>query len=180
MSVKLFNNQEVQDLLRTAAGLTNEGGSQRAKEIAHRIISDLYKAIDDLNITSDEYWAGVAYLNKLGERGEAGLLSPGLGFVRFLDMRMDAEDAQRGVESKTPRTIEGPLYVVGAPVEQGLSRLDDGTDKDGHPLIMHDMVIADDGKQVPGAKDEVRHCTTTGFCLHLDQNGTQQKIKKSP
>src|SRR3546814_14651010 len=77
MSVKIFNNQEVQDLLRTAAGLTNEGGSPRAKEIAHRIISDLYKAIDDLNITSDEYWAGVAYLNKLGERGEAGLLSPG-------------------------------------------------------------------------------------------------------
>src|SRR3546814_14319444 len=74
---------------------------------------------------------------------------------RFLDMRMDAEDAQRGVESKTPRTIEGPLYVVGAPVEQGFSRLDDGTDKDGHPLIMHDTVFAADGKPVPGDKVEV-------------------------
>src|SRR3546814_3008222 len=140
MSVKIFNNQEVQDLLRTAAGLTNEGGSPRAKEIAHRIISDLYKAIDDLNITSDEYWAGVAYLNKLGERGEAGLLSPGLGFDRFLDMRMDAEDAQRGVESKTPRTIEGPLYVVGAPVEQGFSRLDDGTRSEEHTSELQSLM----------------------------------------
>src|SRR3546814_1339698 len=158
MSVKMFNNQKVQDLLRTAAGLTNEGGSPRAKEIAHRIISDLYKAIDDLNITSDEYWAGGAYLNKFGERGEAGLLSPGLGFDRFLDMRMDAEDAQRGVESKTPRTIEGPLYVVGAPVEQGFSRLDDGTDKDGPPLIMHDTVFAADGKQIGRASRMVGVC----------------------
>src|SRR3546814_19755774 len=111
MSVKIFNNQEVQDLLRTAAGLTNEGGSPRAKEIAHRIISDLYKAIDDLNITSDEYWAGVAYLNKLGERGEAGLLSPGLGFDRFLDMRMDAEDAQRGEIGRASCRERGCQYV---------------------------------------------------------------------
>ena len=33
-------------------------------------------------------------------------------------MRMDAEDEQLGVSGGTPRTIEGPLYVVGAPVEQ--------------------------------------------------------------
>src|SRR3546814_1636950 len=89
-------------------------------------------------------------------------------------MRMDAEDAQRGVESKTPLTIEGPLYVVGAPVEQGFSRLDDGTDKDVHPLIMNDTVFAADGKPVSGAKVEVWHCNTIGFYSHFDTTGEQQ------
>src|SRR3546814_12192484 len=88
-------------------------------------------------------------------------------------MRMDAEDAQRGVESKTPRTIEGPLYVVGAPVEQGFSRLDDGTDKDGHPLIMHDTVFAADGKPVRGAKAEVWHCNTKGVDSHFNPTREQ-------
>ncbi len=72
----------------------------------------MFKAIDDLNITSDEYWAGVAYVNQLGARSEAGLLSPGLGLDRYFDMRMDAEDAALGIVNGTPRTIEGPLYVA--------------------------------------------------------------------
>jgi catechol 1,2-dioxygenase len=87
MSAHIFNTQEVQDFLRLASGLNQEGGNPRAKQIIHRILSDLYKAIEDLDITSDEYWAGVAYLNQLGARGEAGLLSPGLGFDRYFDMR---------------------------------------------------------------------------------------------
>lgn len=36
----------------------------------------------------------MAYLNRLGTASEAGLLSPGLGFDRFLDMRMDAMDKE--------------------------------------------------------------------------------------
>lgn len=173
MSVKIFDTAEVQDFLKLAAGLENTEGSPRAKQIIHRILSDLYKAIDDLNITSDEYWAGVAYLNRLGTRNEAGLLSPGLGFDRFLDMRMDAEDAAQGVEGGTPRTIEGPLYVSGAPVEHGFARLDDGTDTDGHTLIMHGTVRGSDGAPLPGAKVEVWHCNTKGFYSHFDPTGEQ-------
>ncbi len=174
MSVKIFATEDVQDFLRTAAGLTNEGGNPRVKQIVHRVISDLYKTIDDLDISSDEFWAAIAYLNTLGTRSEAGLLSPGLGFDRFLDMRMDAADAQAGHENKTPRTIEGPLYVSGAPVAQGFARLDDGTDVDGHPLIMHGTVHGHDGKPVPGAKVEVWHCNTKGFYSHFDPTGEQQ------
>src|SRR5690606_542789 len=64
MSVKIFESAEVQDFLKLACGLNNEEGNPRTKEIVHRIVSDIFKAIEDLNITSDEYWAGVAYLNR--------------------------------------------------------------------------------------------------------------------
>lgn len=76
MDVKIFNTQEVQGFLRVASGLEQEGGNPRVKQIIHRILSDLYKTIEDLNISSDEYWAGIAYLNQLGTNHEAGLLSP--------------------------------------------------------------------------------------------------------
>ncbi|KAB2905537.1 MAG: catechol 1,2-dioxygenase [Burkholderiaceae bacterium] len=174
MATKIFNTPEVQDFLRLASGLGQDGGNPRTKEIVHRILSDVFKAIDDLNITSDEYWAGVAYLNQLGARGEAGLLSPGLGLDRFLDMRMDAQDRAQGVESGTPRTIEGPLYVAGAPEAKGFARLDDGSDQAGHTLVMHGTVYGADGKPVPGAKVEVWHANTKGFYSHFDPTGEQR------
>ena len=164
----------MQDFLRLASGLDQPGGTPRTKQIVHRILSDLFKTIDDLDITSDEYWAGIAYLNQLGARGEAGLLSPGLGLDRYFDMRMDAEDAALGVENGTPRTIEGPLYVAGAPVAQGFARLDDGSDQAGHTLVMHGTVYAADGKPLPNATVEVWHANTKGFYSHFDPTGEQQ------
>lgn len=174
MTTGIFHTSEVQDFLRLASGLDQAGGNPRTKQIVHRILTDLYKAIEDLDITSDEYWAGVAYLNQLGARGEAGLLSPGLGFDRYLDMRMDAADAAMGIETGTPRTIEGPLYVAGAPEVQGFARLDDGSDKAGETLIMHGTVYDAAGKPLPGAKVEVWHANTKGFYSHFDPTGEQQ------
>ncbi|MCL9676359.1 MULTISPECIES: catechol 1,2-dioxygenase [Acinetobacter] len=174
MEVKIFNTQDVQDFLRVASGLEQEGGNPRVKQIIHRVLSDLYKAIEDLNITSDEYWAGVAYLNQLGANQEAGLLSPGLGFDHYLDMRMDAEDAALGIENATPRTIEGPLYVAGAPESVGYARMDDGSDPNGHTLILHGTIFDADGKPLPNAKVEIWHANTKGFYSHFDPTGEQQ------
>jgi len=174
MTAKIFNTSEVQDFLRLASGLDQDGGNLRTKQIVHRILSDLFKTIEDLEITSDEYWAGIAYLNRLGASSEAGLLSPGLGFDRFLDMRMDAQDQALGVANGTPRTIEGPLYVAGAPVAQGFARLDDGSDKEGQALIMHGTVRGADGKPLAGAQVEVWHANTKGFYSHFDPTGEQK------
>ena len=174
MTVKIFNTPEVQDFLRLASGLNQTGGNARTKQIVHRLLSDLFKAIEDLDITSDEYWAGIAYLNRLGAAGEAGLLSPGLGLDRFLDMRMDAQDAALGITNATPRTIEGPLYVAGAPECQGFARLDDGSDAAGHTLVMHGTVTGADGQPLPGAKVEVWHANTKGFYSHFDPTGEQK------
>jgi len=163
MSITIFDQPDVQQFLKRLSGLENTGGDPRTKQIIHRLMSDLFKAIDDLDITPDEYWAGIAWFNELGAAGQAGLISPGLGLDHFLDLRMDALDAARGIENETPRTIEGPLYVAGAPVEQGFARLDDGRDTDGQRLIMHGTVFGADGQPVPGASVEVWHCDTRGF-----------------
>ncbi|MDD8022988.1 MAG: catechol 1,2-dioxygenase [Paracoccaceae bacterium] len=173
MTVKIFDRPDVQEFLTVLSGLNQADGNPRMKEITHRLVSDLFKAIDDLNITPDEYWNGVAWLNDIGAAGQAGLISPGLGFDHFIDERLDAIDAEMGIENPTPRTIEGPLYVAGAPVSTGFARLDDGADENGHTLIMQGTVYGANGAPLPGAMVEVWHCDTRGFYSHFDPTGKQ-------
>lgn len=173
-NLKIFDTEAVQKFLTLLSGLEQEGGNPRTKQIIHRIVSDLFKTIDDLDITSDEYWAAVAYLNELGSNHEAGLLSPGLGFDYFLDMRMDAADEALGIDNPTPRTIEGPLYVAGAPESKGYARMDDGTDPNGHTLILHGTIYSADGQPMRNAKVEIWHADTRGFYSHFDPTGRQQ------
>jgi catechol 1,2-dioxygenase len=176
MSVKVFDTKEVQDLLRAAANMGSEDGSARAKQIVNRLLGDLFKAIDDLDMTSDEIWAGVHYFNKLGQDGEAALLAAGLGLEKFLDIRMDAEDKAAEITGGTPRTIEGPLYVAGAPVRDGISKIDVNPDEGAGPLVIRGTVTGPDGKPVANALVECWHANSKGFYSHFDPTGAQSEF----
>ncbi|WP_248323031.1 catechol 1,2-dioxygenase [Caballeronia sp. Sq4a] len=173
MSVKVFQSEEVQGLLKAAANLAGEGGNARAKQITHRLLSDLFKAIDDLDMTPDEIWAGVNYLNKLGQDGEAALLAAGLGLEKYLDIRMDAEDREADLNGGTPRTIEGPLYVAGAPVRDGVAKIDLDADENAGPLVIRGTVTGPDGKPLANALVECWHANSKGFYSHFDPTGAQ-------
>ncbi|WP_321889415.1 catechol 1,2-dioxygenase [Paraburkholderia bannensis] len=173
MSVKVFETKEVQELLNAAANLNGGNGNARFQQIVHRLLGDLFKAIDDLDITPDEVWAGVNYLNKLGQDGEAALLAAGLGLEKYLDIRMDAQDKAVGLNGGTPRTIEGPLYVAGAPVRDGLAKIDINADADAGPLVIHGTVTGPDGEPVASAVVECWHANSKGFYSHFDPTGAQ-------
>lgn len=173
MTVKVFDTQEVQDLLKAAVNLEGQEGNARFKQILHRLLSDLFKAIDDLDITPDEIWAGVNYLNRLGTDGEAALLAAGLGLEKYIDIRLDAEDKQIGLDGGTPRTIEGPLYVAGATVKEGVAKLDVDPDENAGPLVIRGVVKGADGKPVAGALVECWHADSRGFYSHFDPTGKQ-------
>ncbi|WP_211613908.1 catechol 1,2-dioxygenase [Paraburkholderia haematera] len=173
MSVKVFQTQEVQDLLKAAANAGSEGGNARTKQITQRLLSDLFKAVDDLDMTPDEIWAGVNYFNKLGQDGEAALLAAGLGVEKYLDIRMDAADKAAEIDGGTPRTIEGPLYVAGAPVHDGVAKIDINADEDAGPLVIRGTVTGPDGAPVADAVVECWHANSKGFYSHFDPTGAQ-------
>jgi catechol 1,2-dioxygenase len=176
MSVNVFDTKEVQDLLKAAANLGSQDGNARAKQIVNRLLGDLFRAIDDLDMTPDEIWAGVHYFNKLGQDGEAALLAAGLGLEKYLDIRMDAEDKAAEITGGTPRTIEGPLYVAGAPVRDGVSKIDINPDQDAGPLVIRGTVTGPDGKPVAGAVVECWHANSKGFYSHFDPTGSQSEF----
>ncbi|VXC69640.1 Catechol 1,2-dioxygenase 1 [Burkholderia sp. 8Y] len=173
MSVKVFQSEDVQGLLKAAANLAGDAGNARTKQITHRLLSDLFKAIDDLDMTPDEIWAGVNYLNKLGQDGEAALLAAGLGLEKYLDIRMDAEDRATEMNGGTPRTIEGPLYVAGAPLRDGVTKIDLDADENAGPLVIRGTVTGPDGKPLANAVVECWHANSKGFYSHFDPTGAQ-------
>ena len=173
MSLNLHTSKEVKDLLTAASHLDNDEGSPRFKQIVHRLLSDLFKAIDDLDITPDEVWTGVNYINRLGRDGEAALLAAGLGLEKYLDIRMDEADKRAGLNGGTPRTIEGPLYVAGAPLREGMTRIDIDPDADAAPLVIRGVVSDTDGAPLAGAVVECWHANSKGFYSHFDPTGEQ-------
>lgn len=179
MTVKIFNTPEVQEFLNTIAGLDQTGGNDRAKQIVHRLVSDLFKLIDDFNVTEEEYWAGVNLLNALGSQTQFGLLSPGLGFDHFLDMRQDAIDAEAKRTGGTPRTIEGPLYVAGAPEAEGFARMDDGQDNDGDTMWLTGQVRDVNGTPIAGAKVEIWHANSKGGYSFFDQTQSEYNLRRT-
>ena len=150
----------------------------RVQEIVLRIVTDLMQTINDLKITADEYWSGVEFIGDLGK--EAGLLSPGLGFDHFMDLMIEEDLKAAGLDGGTVRTIEGPLYVAGAPEEKGFARLDDGTeDKESTVLFMQGTVYDEKGDPIPNAKVEAWHANSLGNYSFFDESQSHFNLRRS-
>jgi catechol 1,2-dioxygenase len=177
MSKNIARSEQIERFLDQIVGASNAAGSQRTKQIVRRIVSDLFCTIEELDVTPDEYWSAVSYLTSLGQAREVALLSPGLGFDHFIDLLTDAKDREAGLETGTPRTIEGPLYVKGAPCVKGAARLDDGTQR-GETLFMRGQVRMLDGTPIPGALVEVWHADTKGNYSFFDPTQSPFNLRR--
>src|SRR6202051_2356222 len=177
MSESLMNTKEVKDLITKVSGLTNDAGNSRMKRIMHRLISDLFRTIEDFDVQPDEFWSAVSYITALGQANEAGLLVPGLGIETFLDLRMDEAERKAGVEGGTPRTIEGPLYVAGAPLSKEEARLGDGSEE-CEVLFMNGQVRDVNGGPVAGAIVDVWHATPLGGYSFFDPSQPKYNLRR--
>lgn len=179
MTVKVSHAPEVQTLFQEACGLNNDAGSARLKQLMQRIIGDIAKTIEDLEVTEDEFWKAVDYFNRLGARGECGLLVAGLGLEHFIDLLQDAKDAQSGLTGGTPRTIEGPLYVAGAPIAEGSVRMDDGSEDGVATVMFLEGVVRDTlGQPVAGAVVDLWHANTKGNYSYFDKSQSDYNLRR--
>jgi catechol 1,2-dioxygenase len=154
-------------------------GSARTQQIVARIVGDLFRSIDDLDISADEFWAGVDWLSRLGASGQGGLITAGLGFDRLLDIRADEADERAGRLAGTPRAIEGPLYIAGAPLARYEVRVDEAGDaKRGETMVMEGRVLDLDGKPVAGAIVDVWHANELGRYSHFDPEQAAYALRR--
>jgi catechol 1,2-dioxygenase len=173
----LLETPEVQSLLNKVSGLGTEIGNARLKRIVHRVVSDLFKTIEEFDVQPDEFWAAMSYLTELGQANEVGLLVPGLGLESFLDLRTDAAERKAGLEGGTPRTIEGPLYIAGAPLAKGEAQLDDGSEE-GEVLFMDGQVRDVNGGPVAGAVVDVWHANPRGGYSFFDPSQPKYNLRR--
>lgn len=177
MSDSLMETKEVKDLLMKVSNLGDGSGDLRLKRIVHRVVSDLFRTIEDFDVQPDEFWSAMGYLTRLGQANEVGLLVPGLGLETFLDLRMDQAEKKAGLEGGTPRTIEGPLWIEGAPLSKGEARLDDGSEQ-GEVLFMDGQVRGVDGEPVAGAIVDVWHANTLGGYSFFDPSQPKYNLRR--
>jgi len=178
MTIKTMHTAEVKDLLEKVAGFNQEGGNERVKKIVHRVMHDIFQIVEDFDVTAEEFWQAVYYVGDLGKNGEAALLAPGLGMDKYLDIRMDAEDEANGLAGGTPRTIEGPLYVAGAPMNEGFARMDDGSDDSAETMILTGQVTDENGNPLVNAVVDVWHANTMGNYSYFDQSQSDYNLRR--
>jgi catechol 1,2-dioxygenase len=173
-----MDKQSIDKLLQTINESAINEGNARVKTVVNRIVGDLFHTIEELDVQPDEFWTALNYLAQAGQSGELGLLAAGLGFEHFLDLRIDEAEAQAGINGGTPRTIEGPLYVAGAPETQGHARLDqDG--EPGGPLVMRGRVVDEAGRPLANALVEVWHANHLGNYSYFDPSQPAFNLRRS-
>ncbi len=176
-----MNRQEIDQLVKkmnvdTAIHEVNP----RVQQVVVRLLGDLFQAIEDLDISQAELWKGLEYLTDAGQANELGLLAAGLGLEHYLDLRADAADAKAGISGGTPRTIEGPLYVAGAPESVGFARMDDGSESDHvDTLFIEGKVTDTDGNIIEGAKVEIWHANSMGNYSFFDKSQSDFNLRRS-
>ncbi|WP_034300503.1 catechol 1,2-dioxygenase [Herbaspirillum sp. RV1423] len=173
-----MDKQAIDAVLRKIQGADSGEEASRVQKIVNRIVHDLFHTIEDFDVQPEEFWAAVHYLTEAGRNGEYGLIAAGLGLEHFLDLRMDEADARAGVNGGTPRTIEGPLYVAGAPEEKAFARLDQDP-QPGEVLFMQGQVRDMDGKPVGNSLVEVWHANHLGGYSFFDQNQSPFNLRRS-
>lgn len=177
MTVNPVKTSELEKLLAISSGLVSQQGNERLKVILHQVLGDICQTIKKYDITDEEFWLAVNYLNELGERKEAALLAAGLGLEHYLDIRADEKEAAAGIEVGTPRTIEGPLYVANAPLSQNYARMDDGTEQ-AEIMWLQGKVTDSNGKPVAGAVVDIWHANTLGGYSFFDQSQSQYNLRR--
>lgn len=170
MSPDFVQTPAVQDLLDRAAGAGGEGGNPRLKLIMRDLLEGFMALIVKHDISESEVWQAVNFLQQ--GAGEFGLIMPGIGLEHFLDLYMDAKDAETGRDGGTPRTIEGPLYVENAPLVENDTNLTSDPDDTGK-LYMSGAITGPDGEPVLNAILHVWHANSKGFYSHFDPTGEQ-------
>ena len=51
----LLETPDVQSLLNNVSGLGTDKGDERVKRIVHRVVSDLFKIIEEFDVQPDEF-----------------------------------------------------------------------------------------------------------------------------
>lgn len=171
MNQDFVKTTQVQELLDKAAGLTQSDGDPRVKAILRDLIEAVMKVVVKHDVSESEFWQATKFL--ADGAGEFGLIVAGTGLEHFLDLYMDAKDALAGQTGGTPRTIEGPLYVAGAPLVEGDANISVDPDDGAEILHMSGSITGPDNEPIEGAILHVWQANSKGWYSHFDPTGEQ-------
>jgi hydroxyquinol 1,2-dioxygenase len=158
MSTRNLTDEEL-----TQAVLASFAGAEsgRLREVADSLVRHLHAFASEVQLTEDEWFAGIDFLTRTGHitderRQEFVLLSDVLG----LSMLVVALNNRRPAEA-TESTVLGPFFVAGAP--EFANGADIAAGAPGEPCYVEGRVLAVGGAPVGGARIDVWQADEDGF-----------------
>ena len=150
----------------------------RLKEVTTALIQHLHDFARQVNLTPQEWMAGIEFLTAVGhitddKRQEFILLSDTLGLSALVDLL-----ANRG---KSPSTTEssllGPFFREGAPELPMGASIARGLE--GEPILLQGRVTSTDGKPLSGARLDVWQASSDGrYDLQFDNfKGAEMNLR---
>jgi protocatechuate 3,4-dioxygenase beta subunit len=150
------------ELLEQILGRYAGAPNPRLKLITEAAIRHLHAFVREVDLTRDEWFAGIKFLTETGQwctdtRQEWILLSDTLGVSTLVEMLNYAAS-----EGTTDNTVLGPFYVPGSPERaNGESMLVDPDD--GDRVVIRGRVSDVDGNPIAGAVLDCWQNATAGF-----------------
>jgi protocatechuate 3,4-dioxygenase beta subunit len=149
--------------------------SPRMKEVMSSLINHLYAFVEEVELTEEEWMAGIKFLTATGQmcddkRQEFILLSDVLGVSMLVDMVNNTKP-----QGATESTVMGPFYVENAPmlgVGANIAR-----EVDGAPLLLSGRVLDTAGSPVPNALLDVWQASSLGLYDVQDPNQPEFNLR---
>jgi hydroxyquinol 1,2-dioxygenase len=146
----------------------------RLKQIMTSLITHLHAFVREVELTPDEWLAGIQFLTRTGQlcddkRQEYILLSDTLGVSMLVDAINNRQDGA------TESTVLGPFYRDGAQELPLGANISQGTD--GEPAVFIGRVLAPDGSPVANALLDVWETAANGLYEQQDPNQPEMNLR---
>lgn len=151
--------------------------NSRLAEITKSLVSHLHAFAEEVQLTRDEWFAGIVALTRTGqmcddERQEFILMSDTLGLSMLVEMIN-----HRAADGTTEPTVFGPFHVDGAPRrEMGESIVVDPADDD-EAIVFRGTVRDLDGTPIEGAELDVWSTATNGLYDVQDAEQSEMNMR---
>ncbi|KAM4065650.1 dioxygenase [Hirsutella rhossiliensis] len=152
--------------------------SPRLREVMEALIRHVHDFAREVQLTTDEWMAGVQMINWAGQmsddkRNEGQLLCDVLGLESLVD-DITFSAARERTNGLTASAILGPFWRADTPSRENGSNISFDTPENGEPVYMHGKVIdVESGEPLPDATVEVWQASTNG--LYEQQDPKQQE-----
>jgi catechol 1,2-dioxygenase len=146
----------------------------RQREVLRSLIALLHRFATEVRLTREEWLAGLAFLNRVGQKSTADrdefmLLSDVLGLSSLIDVLHQPQGATEG-------TVLGPYYAPDSPARPlGASVID--TDDGGDRLTVSGTVRSRDGSALGGATIDVWSCAANGLYPAQDPRQARTNLR---
>ncbi|KAL7802054.1 aromatic compound dioxygenase [Trichoderma aethiopicum] len=145
----------------------------RMRTVMSSLIQHVHDFAREVNLTTDEWLAGVDMINWAGRmsnerRNEGQLLCDVIGLESLVD-DITYREASKADKPPTSSAILGPFWRADAPIRENGSTITFNTPKDGQVAYMHGRVTcAETGKPLANASVDVWQASTNGLYEQQD------------